>query len=90
MLKEIFRDPCHYKVVRITDDVQFRPSPCVFRRAHACINCRFKSIQRHVRNDRRNDSPLWGTDRRREQGSIIDMSRLKPPPQNLLIHRYVL
>ncbi|WP_248295496.1 hypothetical protein [Paraburkholderia sp. UYCP14C] len=46
-----------------------------------------KSMQRCRR---RNDSPLRGTRRRLEQGSLIDKSGLKAPPQDSLVHRYAL
>src|SRR6202790_737529 len=86
----MFRVPrSWHTVVCIPIDVNFELSACALRRPHAGIYCCFESVQRHVCDDGRDDTPLRSSRLGRKQGSFIDKSGLEPSPQDHLIHRYM-
>lgn len=70
--QNFFRYSGHNEIVCISDDIDVELSSCVYRRSHACINCRFKSIQCHIRDHWRNNSALWRARDGRGQSPFLD------------------
>ena len=50
VFENFLRHPCHNEIIRISVDVDLALSARSHHRGHACIYCRFKSVQRHVRD----------------------------------------
>ncbi|MDT4868605.1 hypothetical protein FQZ97_1035830 [compost metagenome] len=89
MLQNSFRSPCDDEVIGISYDVYLEWLTLARCRSHACVDDLFQSIQRPVREYRRDDSPLRGSRLRCEQGSLIDIPRSKPFTQDCFIHGHV-